>query len=264
MPSWTPRLPISFASGASSTGPQASRVSGRRSCLGSGRFISLARIEALASSACITAQAALQPPLAAARHRPPPPPALLQPPCPASTPPQDPESWPVARLQVVDHLDEHGALAHDAAHAVDIRNCSCRSVTPGAPPCAGPALISPAAAAALGIRGTKVFLGLAEGSDCILTVSVCDDPAVVGDGEIAATPVQRHNLHLAAGTPDEFRWVGSMFKTGGRCSNRQRRGRGAGQPRETPALPAAASSASHSRLPSFLPQGVCPSRRPAL
>lgn len=87
------------------------------------------------------------------------------------------QATPAVRLQVVDHPDEHG-----------------------------PALVSPATAEQLGIRGTKCFVGLAEGSDCILSLAVADDTSSVADGQLAATAAQQHNLHLGAGIHDEFRW----------------------------------------------------------
>lgn len=52
---------------------------------------------------------------------------------------------------------------------------------------AGPALISRGTAEQLGLLGTKVFMELAEGSDCVLTVAVSDDASLVADGQLAAT-----------------------------------------------------------------------------
>ncbi len=52
---------------------------------------------------------------------------------------------------------------------------------------AGPALISRGTAEQLGLLGTKVFMELAEGSDCVLTAAVTDDASLVADGQLAAT-----------------------------------------------------------------------------
>ena len=46
---------------------------------------------------------------------------------------------------------------------------------------------------------------LAEGSDCVLTAAVTDDASLVADGQLAATAVQQHNLHLGSGVADDFR-----------------------------------------------------------
>ncbi|KAI7845581.1 hypothetical protein COHA_000869 [Chlorella ohadii] len=88
----------------------------------------------------------------------------------------EPQEQPAVRLQVVDHPDEQG-----------------------------PALISRGTAEQLGLLGTKVFMELAEGSDCVLTAAVTDDASLVADGQLAATAVHQHNLHLGSGISEEFR-----------------------------------------------------------
>lgn len=62
---------------------------------------------------------------------------------------------------------------------------------------AGPALISRGTAEQLGLLGTKVFMELAEGSDCVLTVAVSDDASLVADGQLAATVRQLCSCWLA-------------------------------------------------------------------
>lgn len=79
-----------------------------------------------------------------------------------------------------------------------------------------------ATAEALGFRGNKFFLELADGSDSVLSVVVADDRGGggaerggVGDGQLAATAVQQYNLHLGAGIAEEFRrggWGGGAFQ----------------------------------------------------
>lgn len=153
----------------------------------------------------------------------------------------DPQTLPVARLQVIDHPDDQG-----------------------------PALVTRATADGLGFRGTKFFLCLAHGSDCVLTAAVADDGSV-GDGQIAATEAQQHNLHLGVGLQEEFR-----------CACGLGLGPGLGRaaacepcipfaaamcmpPRWPPRSPrAAAATHAATAAPPSVPQRVCAAAGPAL
>lgn len=72
-----------------------------------------------------------------------------------------------------------------------------QSLSPASP---GHALIHASTASTLGIVARSLaFISLADGSDCVLAVTVCSEEDAAAPASLALTPAQQHNLHAKEG-----------------------------------------------------------------